>query len=247
MGPMLESLVHLQSVERQLTHVRGRLKTRKNAVTAQERRIEQIKTEYDVLHEKALTRRRDADRLELDLKSKEEQVVKFRAALNQAKTNKEYAAVLTQINTLKADNAKVEEEVLKIMQDVDAVKAQAEKVKVQAEAEEKRLTEIQAASGQEIEKLTAMQNELVTQRQTAAQAVPAESLMTFEAIAGRNDGDAMAIIEVHGRRPPFDYICGGCYMSLNAEHANALRSRDEIRTCDNCGRILYMDLKPQPT
>ncbi len=29
-------------------------------------------------------------------------------------------------------------------------------------------------------------------------------------------------------------------MSLNAEHANALRTRDEIRTCDICGRILYL-------
>ena len=29
-------------------------------------------------------------------------------------------------------------------------------------------------------------------------------------------------------------------MSLNAEHANALSSRDEIRNCDNCGRILYL-------
>jgi predicted nucleic acid-binding Zn-ribbon protein len=30
-------------------------------------------------------------------------------------------------------------------------------------------------------------------------------------------------------------------MTLNAEHANALRVRDEIRKCDNCGRILYLE------
>jgi predicted nucleic acid-binding Zn-ribbon protein len=34
-------------------------------------------------------------------------------------------------------------------------------------------------------------------------------------------------------------------MSLNAEHANALATRDEIRTCDNCGRILYLELKAE--
>ena len=81
----------------------------------------------------------DADRINLDLKEKEAQVEKLRTALNTAKTNKEYAAILTQINTFKADNAKLEEEVLKIMQDVDAVKAQAEKISVQVEAEQKRL------------------------------------------------------------------------------------------------------------
>ena len=245
MRPMLEALLHLQSIERQLAHVRGKLKTRKNAVAAQERRIEQIKTEFNSLHDKAVNRRKDADRLELDLRGKEEQVTKLRAALNLAKTNKEYAAILTQINTYKADNAKVEEQVLKVMTDVDAVKAEADKLSAQVEVEEKRLAEIGQASGAEIDKLTAMLNELTAQREAAAKAVPGEALAAFERIAERNDGDAMAIIEVNGRKPPYDYTCGGCYMSLNAEHANALRTRDEIRNCDNCGRILYLETKPQ--
>jgi uncharacterized protein len=245
MGKMLEALLRLQAVERDLTAVRRRLQARKNAVAIQQRKIDQLRAEYSAIHDKSITRRKDADRLELDLRTKEEQVTKLRAALNLAKTNKEYAAILTQINTYKADNAKVEEEVLKIMQDVDVIKAQAEKISIQVEAEQKRLSEITAASGQEIDKLTAMLNELTSQRTAAAQSVPAESLAAFEAIAQRNDGDAMAIIEVHGRKPPFDYVCGGCFMSLNAEHANALRSRDEIRNCDNCGRILYMDAKLQ--
>ena len=245
MGTMLSALLHLQSIERQLAHVRGRLRTRRNAVAAQEKKIEQARADYDALHAKSLTRRKDADGLELDLRQHEEQVEKLRNVLNTAKTNKEYAAVLTQINTLKADNAKVEEEVLKIMQEVDAIKAEAEKVKVTLEIEEKRLAEVQAASGAEIEKLTAMQDELAGQRATAAAAVPRDVLTTFERIASSNDGDAMAVIEVHGRKPPFEYVCGGCYMSLNAEHANALRSRDEIRTCDNCRRILYLEPKTE--
>lgn len=247
MGTMLQALLNLQSIERQLAHVRGRLKTRKNAVTAQERRIAQIQTDYQALHDKAMNRRKAADGFELDLKQREEQVLKLRSSLNLAKNNKEYSALLTQMNTIKADNAKLEEEVLKIMQEVDGIKAEADKLKVQLEAEEKRLAEIQAASGQEIAKLTAMLEDLTAQRTQAAEHVPQESLAAFERIADRNDGDAMAVIEVHGRRAPFDYICGGCYMSLNAEHANALKSRDEIRMCDNCGRILYMETKTEST
>jgi hypothetical protein len=245
MGTMLEALLHLQSIERQLAHVRGRLRTRKTAVATQERRIEQIRTEFTALHDKSMTRRKDADKLELDLKVREEQVLKLRGQLNLAKTNKEYAAILTQINTYKADNAKVEDQVLKIMQEVDAIKVETDKLKAQVEAEEKRLADISGASGQEIAKLTAMLEDLTAQRTGAAGGTPSEALAIFERIAERNDGDAMAVIEVHGRRPPLEYICGGCYMGLNAEHANALRTRDEIRTCDNCGRILYMESKPE--
>jgi predicted nucleic acid-binding Zn-ribbon protein len=241
MGTMLSALQNLQAIERQLADVRGRLRTRKNAVAAQQKKIDQFRHDWETLNQKSMTRRQDADRFDLDLKTKEEQVSKLRTALNGAKTNKEYAAILTQINTYKADNAKLEEEVLKIMQEVDTLKAEAGKIHVHVEEEENRLSGVQSNSGEEIERLTKMFDELSARRAEAAKAVPAEVLVIFERIAGNYEGDAMAVVETHGKKPPFDYVCGGCYMSLNAEHANALRVRDEIRRCDNCGRILYLE------
>ncbi len=245
MGTMLASLLDLQSIERQLAHVRGRLKARKNAVATQQRRIDQLTADMNALREKSLNRRKDADHFELDLRQKEEEVAKYRAALNTAKTNKEYAAILTQINTFKADNSKLEEQVLKIMQEVDAIKADAEKLELQMKAEQVRMAEVQQSSGGEIAKLTAMMEELNTQRSAAAKLVPPESLSIFERVAEKYDGEGMAIIEIQGKRPPHEYVCGGCYMTLNAEHVNALRVRDQIRTCDNCGRILYLEGQAQ--
>ena len=245
MGNTIEGLLRLQSVERQLTDVRSRLKTRKNAVAAQQRRIDQLRSDFDAMHAKSLARRKDADRLELDLQQREAEVSKLRTALNTAKTNKEYAAILTQINTLKADNAKLEEEALKVMQDVDAIRTEGESLRGKMEAEEKRLAEIESTHAAEVERLSGLMNELTAQRTSAAAEVPSEVLALFNRIAENYDGDAMAVIEVQGRRPPHEYVCGGCFMSLNAEHANVLRTRDEIRRCDNCGRILYLETDKQ--
>lgn len=241
MGKLLDSLLRLQSIERDLTQVRRRLATRKNAVAIQQRKIDQLRTDYNALHDKSLAARKGADSRELDLKTKEAHIAKLRTALNAAKTNKEYAAFLTEINTFKADNAKIEEEVLKIMQEVETVKADADKVMVQVQAEEKRLAEIEQTSQQEMDKLSAMVDQLTIQRTAAAAEISPETLAVFERIAPTFEGEAMALVEVHGRKPPYDYVCGGCYMSLNAEHANVLRVRDELRTCNNCGRILYME------
>jgi len=240
MGKMLAALLQVQSIEHQLAHVRGRLKTRQNAVASQQRKIDQHAADWKSLHDKSLTRRKDADRLELELRHREDEVSKYRAALNTAKTNKEYSVFLTQINTLKADNSKLEEQVLKIMQEVDLIKADADRIQQQMQAEQARLAEIERLSAEEVHKLTAMFGDLTARREEAAKAVSPEYLAAFDRIADSYEGDAMAAIEIHGKRPPFDYVCGGCYMSLNAEHVNALRSRDEIRTCDNCGRILYI-------
>jgi predicted nucleic acid-binding Zn-ribbon protein len=240
MAKMLEALLQLQSVERELSTVRGRLRSRKNAVLAQQAKLDQLATNHTTLHERYLGRRKDGDRASLDLKTREEQVAKLRMSLNAAKTNKEYAAVLTQINTLKADNAKLEEEALRILQDADVIKAQADQVAQQLEAEKARLGGVQRTSAEEVTRLTAMLEELKAKRAVAAQSVPPPALAIFDRIAANYDGDAMAAIEFQGVKPPYEFVCGGCYMSLTAEHVNALRTKDEIRTCDNCGRILYL-------
>ncbi len=243
MAKMLAALLNLQSVERQIAAVRERLTGRKNAVVSQQARLDKFKADWKASHEKYLNRRKDSDRLALDLKAKEEQVGKLRTSLNSAKTNKEYAAILTQINTFKADNAKVEDAALRMIQDAETVGAEADAIQQQIAGEQTRLEEIEKASAQEIARLTAMLEDLTAQRTEAAGLVPRDALAIFDRIAPTFEGEAMAVIEIHGRKPPHEYICGGCYMSLNAEHANILRSRDELRTCDNCGRILY--LQPQ--
>lgn len=241
MGPVITALEGLQAIERDLSQVRRRRKARLRAVEAQEARIHKHKQERDSLQKASFERRKQADDFELTLRQNEEHIAKLRVTLNGAKTNKEYAALLTQINTQKADNAKFEEQALKILGEVDVLKSQiVEGDKVIAQ-EETKLQEIHASSAEEIQKLDTMLTNLQTRRDAAAKALPETVLSLFDRLSAQYDGEALAKVEVNGRRPPYTYTCGGCFMSLNAEHANALRSHDEIRQCDNCRRILYID------
>lgn len=244
MGPTLASLLKVQSIEHDLTHVRRRLRSKQNAVHALQQKIEALTEQQSKLQEDILKRQMEAGRHELQLKSREEDVSRLRGQLNTAKTNKEYAAILTQINTIKADNSRVEEDILKVMQGVDAVKAEKDKLAAQAEAEQKRLDQVNATNAAEIAKLDVMMKELQARRAEAAKDVDAKTLAIFDRIAGGHDGEAMAAVEITDAKRG-EYTCGGCYMSLTAEHYNALLSRDEIRLCDNCGRILYLEVENQ--
>ncbi len=127
------------------------------------------------------------------------------------------------------------------MQEFDALRAELEQVQGRIEVEGKRLEEVRAKNQEEIDRLNEMTNQLQAKRDAVAEEVPDEALAVFSRIAENYEGEAMAAIEVHGKKPPYTYVCGGCFMTLNAEHANILRTRDEVRTCDNCGRILYLE------
>ncbi len=241
MGPILSALVRLQKIEKDLSQLRHRRRVKANAVTAQETRIQKHHSEHETISHQGLERRKQADGLDLDLQQNEGEVDKLLGVLNAAKTNKEYATVLTQINTKKADNARVEEEALKVLAEVDAVKKQAQAIAAIIAEEEKRLAEIQDSCADEIAKLDHMIDDLTAKRNEASKELTPQALALFDRIAKQYDGEAMAPLEKAGRKPPYSYACGGCFMSLNAEHANALRTRDEIRQCDNCQRLLYMD------
>ena len=241
MGALLESLTKLQTIERQLTQVRSRLRSRTAAVNIQQKRIDQAQADRDTIHDRIMELRKDADRQDLDLKTKDAQVDKLRTALNTSKTNKDYSAILTEINTHKADNERLADEILKAMSEIETLEVELKTAEETTQAESKKMEEVSAASAEEIDRLTKMADDLSRQRQEATEGIEPSALAAFDRIARSFPGEAMAMIEVHGKKPPFEYVCGGCYMGLSAEHANALGVRDEIRTCDNCGRILYID------
>ncbi len=239
MGPMLASLLKLQSIENNMVHVRRRLRSKANAVRVVQDRIDELTARRAQLHDQGLLQQSQTDGRELDRKSREEESTRYQTALNTAKTNKEYSTILTRINTLKADNAKLEDEILKVMEAVDATKEEAEKVAAQVESEQKRLAKAVDSNAGEVGKLNKMLDDLQGQREQAATEIKPVVLQAFDRIAGAHEGEAMATIEITDEKRG-EYSCGGCFMSLTAEDYNALLTKDEIRHCDSCARILYI-------
>lgn len=240
MGPVLSALANLQSIEKDLSQLRRKLRTRRNAVAAQQKRIDAHQQEREAIHEQIMEQRKQADELEGQTKDAEAKIEKLRVALNQAKTNKEYASLLTQINTIRADNANIDDAEMKVLENIDALKAKIEEIDGLLEEETKRLEDVKSTSQDEISRLEKVIADLEAKRATAAEGVAPEVLNTFDKMAEKYDGEAVAEVQINGRRPPYSYTCGGCFMALNAEHANALRTRDEVRQCDNCLRLLVM-------
>ena len=241
MGPILTGLVKLQVIEVDLTRLRRRMRARQHAVHNQESKIAQHQSEYDTLHTRGLEKRMSYDSMSVTLKANTDRIEKLRTDLNGAKTNKQYATLLTEINTQKADSAKVEEEALKILAAADEIKVKSDAVQTLITGEQEKLAAIKASSADKLEKLDNMINELQAKRDAASESVDSGTLALFNRLAQQYDGEGLAPVDVTGRSPRQSYSCGGCFMSLNAEHANALSSRDEIRQCDNCKRILYLE------
>ena len=240
MGETLDELHRLQTVELKLAVTRRTRQAKQRRVDTCRRRAAQ--TEQQLEEDQHTSRERQArlDALALDVAAREESINKHRQALAKAKTNKEYAAILTAINTEKADNTKIENTMLEMMEGIQNLKDGIAKI----EAEKARqLEELRAAEAalQAFDDESRQQNkELLSVRDECATRIAPTTLATFNRAAQCHDGEAMASVQkVHPKRD--GYMCSGCNMSIALEVVNVLQTRGEIQLCGACGRILFLE------
>ena len=183
--------------------------------------------------------RLQADRLELELKIRDDQIAKLRNVLNLARTNKEYSAVLTELNTAKADDSKLETQVLEIMKNIEADQASCLEIEKQIEEQKIKLDEVRLDADGKAAELEKEVEEIQREWDITAGKVPPAALGIFKRVAETYDGEAMAEVEKAAENS-VSWSCGGCFMGVPAEVVNILSGKDELIRCTNCTRILYL-------
>lgn len=239
MGPVLDGLIKLQSVENRLRAAKAKLARCRRNIIIQENQVRSFQNALEAKKEEILLTRVQSDRLELELKSRDEQIGRLRASLNTAKTNKEYAAVLTQLNTTKADNSKIEAQILELMKNMEADEAECENIRQQIEEQKQKLEHVRKEAEQLAIQYQAEIDEIQSEWDSSAKNIPREPLDIFKRVAETFDGQAVAVIE-HQEGKAGAYTCGGCFMGIPAESVNLLMTRDDIIRCPNCTRILVL-------
>ncbi len=240
MSSTLSELRRLQEIELQLATIRRNREAKARRVEVQRNRARQAEARVNESHAAAQSQQMKIDELSLEIATHEESVEKHRSALNKAKTNKEYAAVLAALNTEKADNLKLETSVFQMMDEMARTKAagaglEAEWKKTLSDVAvaEEALKTLDAESDSELERLQ-------SERKSFAGNIDPAILSLFDRAAQRHDGEAMATV-VKLRPRGDEWACAGCNMKVTLEIINSLATRDEVKICGVCGRIMYME------
>ena len=242
MGPVIQSLLRLQEIETQLWALRDALAAKNRSVNAQQRKLLQLQQQTQQKLDQLKHAQADAASQELDIKTQEAEIGKLRNALNTARTNKEYNAILSQINSDRADIARQEEKVLALLTQIDQMDAECRQAQQQIAQTQDRLDSLRRAqqdaqpqSEQDLARLEQDKSHL-------AESIPASVLNQFQRIGQSFNGQAMAAVTQPDQRSSA-YCCSGCYMSITIDTVDVLMSKDEIKQCPNCQRLLYLPPK----
>jgi predicted nucleic acid-binding Zn-ribbon protein len=239
MGPVLNGLIKLQSVENRLRVEKAKLTRCRRNVIIQENQIRTLQNALEAKKEEVQLSKIQFDRLELEVKSRDEQITRLRASLNIAKTNKEYSAVLTQLNTTKADNSKIESQSLELLKNIEVDEAECKEIQSQINEQIQHLEQLRTEVETLASKYQAEIDKIQAEWDQVAQTIPDKPLEIFKRVTETYDGQAVAVIEQQGGKKGA-YSCGGCFMGITAECVNLLMTKDDIIRCPNCTRILVL-------
>ncbi len=240
MGPRISELRRLQEVELKLAAIQRNLDARTRRVTVQKNRVKQIEARLAENEAAAKAQQVKTDILTLEVNSREDSVAKHRLALNKAKTNKEYASILTAMNTEKADTSKLETSILQMMEDQGKIKAVGAQIREERDNALKDVATAEQQLASYANESKAEMDRLKADRKSIALAIDEKVLTVFDRAAQRHEGEAMATV-VKLRPKGDEWACSGCNLKVTLEIINSLVTRDEVQLCGVCGRIMYLE------
>jgi predicted nucleic acid-binding Zn-ribbon protein len=179
---------------------------------------------------------KDRRRLEMELMGVETKITKYQTQLLDVKTNKEYQAMLHEIEGCKAERAALDEKILLEMEESEKRHAAVRALEETLERRRRETTQGKARLDTETEELKRRASTLEAERANLEAGVSAEYLQPFLKVARQRKG--LALVAVRDER------CGGCHVRVMPKLIQQVRRATGLIACDSCKRWLYVPDEP---
>ena len=233
MKDQLEFLWELQKIDLDLKHIKEErerypreIKKMDERMSIEKERLQTEKGKVDLLEKE----RREKER---QLSSSQEKIKKTEGRMSEVKTNKEYQALLTEIETIKGGSSREEEEILQVLEEIDELKKDLSK----REKEVAVLLEKFEAEKKVVQERMA-QDEIVWKQQMERREVLSKQVESklnklYNTLKEKRQG--VGVVNVRHE------TCQGCFVHIPPQMFIEVQKNNEIIRCPNCNRILYFE------
>lgn len=229
----INALLRLQTIDSEIYALKSERESKPKEIQAAQASFEEKKQHLANLQKSSLGLQKQRKDEELELASKEENIKKLQTQLYQLKTNKEYQAMLQEIDGVKADASVIEDKILELLDQIDKMKMDIDKEKQKLQEEEKIFNEQKKNIENRIKEIDDRLAQLESQRKQISPEVEPRILTQYDRILVNRDG--LAIVSVKNNS------CQGCNMFVPPQVINLIKMYNRIVTCEVCNRILYIE------
>jgi predicted nucleic acid-binding Zn-ribbon protein len=230
MHAALEKLIALQQAEVELRRVEEKLKDVPRARGEMEARLAADRGRLDAARAALADSQKARKHHEGALQDLETKRSKYKGQLMEVKTNKEYTAMLHEIEGVERDIREREDQILAEMERSEGLTAEVKSEESLFKGVEETVrTEAQSLES-EGRKLEEERQRLQAARDATAATVPEDAMQLFQRVARLR---GVAVAEAR------DDMCQLCHVKLRPQQYVDLKRNESIVQCAHCSRILY--------
>ncbi len=232
MNPDLARLIQLQELETTAEDARRALADRPARLGALDARLVEAQQVVDDARARLSASQVDRRNLEKEAAAQQARLSKFKDQSGSVKTNKEYQALLHEIDIAKQELDQAEERILGHMEAADGLAANVKDAEATLAATKAQVaTERQAIEHE----LAEVEQELATalrEREALVATLEKRLVSMFETLTRGRKGLGVTQATREG-------LCAACYVRLRPQLFAEVRENQRIIQCENCQRILY--------
>jgi predicted nucleic acid-binding Zn-ribbon protein len=231
MDEQLSLLIQLQEVDGKIRSLTEQKKRLPEFLADLERKRQAGHAHLESVKEALQTAQKNKRDRDQDLEAGIQKVEKLRARSSEIKNNKEYQALLKEIETGEKENKAIEDDILALMEKIDAAAAGITSAEQRSREEEGALQAEQKQLEADFAKIEEELKGIERARQEVVKSIKPDILGQYEKLFSTKSG--VAITEARGES------CSGCFMSIPPQIFVNVKKNESILTCPNCHRMLY--------
>jgi hypothetical protein len=235
MNPDLEKLTGLHQAEVELKRLDSELEDIPRLKGELEEKLARERGRLEAVRENLDTSQKSRRQNETEVQDLETKRTRYKGQLMDVKTNKEYTAMLHEIETVEREIGTREDQILEEME-------RAETLSQDAAREEETFRTVESAARTESAELDARGTKLggerkgvASTRDEVAATIPEEPLGLYQRVA-RLRGTGLAEAR--------DQMCQACHLKLRLQMWVDIKQNETIFQCPSCNRILFYDTPP---
>ncbi len=233
MHEKMNLLKELQEIDQEISSIEATHKGYQTELSGFDTETGRVQAMLDELNEELEALKQDEAQLQQALLKERDNIKKVEGRLPEIQTQKEYVAVLKEIDMAKKANKELDEQLQAKLQEI----ATLEQDQQEKQTELSAIAEKADARGAELGELLAESEKALKQRKetrkSVAEDVPAPLLRKYQTLFKRRAGLALALAR--------NGACLGCNMQLPPQQFNSLLRVTELQTCPHCNRLLYVE------
>lgn len=231
MNNQLQKLIELQAIDREILEFDGILAAVPGQIKSGQADMDAITKELEEAREVIADMKKSSKQFEADVQAENDHMAKIKTKLTAVKTNKEYSAILTEVESVKEKVSAFEDKELEIMESLEEKAGELPAIESRFKEEENNFKEYKAKKEAEAKRVTGEREIVLGKRQGILDTIEPRRLDLYNKVLKRNDGVAVVAIR--------DSICQGCFHRLRPQMVIDVKIGEDIVECAHCYRFLY--------